>query len=306
MKGFWQSAGLLLKPVLNENRNRLMFTSLKSLVVANSVLISRWLLGSFLLLTAVTRFTADDVSYFSKQLQAVNLPDLPWLSALLGCMQLITLAALIVPGYRWSQIVIYVYAGLATAPLLMMFTHPVWIDALGGFPAIGAGQGLIKYLGVVAVSLFIASHYAGHTRINKLALKLALAGILLVMVWIGGMKFTQIEADGIEGLMSTSPLFSWIYSLFSVLHGSYFIGVVELLAVIGILLAPWSGKAYVFGLSIAALTFAATQTFVITLPGYETSLGFPVLTGSGQFIVKDLALLACCIILFAKHDAIKT
>ena len=270
-----------------------------------SLVIARVLLGLFLLLTAMARFTATDASYFSKQLQAVNIPDLPWLSAFLGVMQLLALLALIVPRHRLSQAMLYIYAGLATVPLLMMFTHPVWIDALGGFPAIGAGQGLIKYLGIVAVSLFLASHYGGHTKVNKLAVKLAVAGILLVMVWIGGMKFTQIEADGIEGLMSTSPLFSWIYSLFSVLHGSYFIGVVELLAVIGILLAPWSDKAYVFGLGVAALTFAATQTFLITLPGYETSLGFPVLNGSGQFIVKDLALLACCIILFNKRKIVK-
>ncbi|MDB2386826.1 DUF417 family protein [Shewanella sp.] len=282
-----------------------MLTSLKSIVTAHHVLISRWLLGSFLLLTAVTRFTTADASYFTKQLQAVNFPDLPWLSAALGVMQLITLAALIVPRYRWSQVVMYVYAGLATVPLLMMFTHPVWVDALGGFPAPGAGQGLIKYLAIAAVSLFIASHYAKHTRINALAVKLALSGILLVMVWIGGMKFTQYEADGIERLMNSSPLFSWIYSLFSVLHGSYFIGVIELIAVFAILLAPWSSKAYVLGLGVAALTFAATQTFLITLPGYDTQLGFPVLTGSGQFIVKDLALLACCIILFAKHNATK-
>lgn len=280
-----------------------MLTSFKSLSlsVTSSVTISRWLLGSFLLLTAITRFTAADSQYFTTQLLEIDLPNMPWFAASLGILQLAVVVALIVPQKRWSQLMLYVYAVLATVPLWMLLTHPVWIDALGGFPAIGSGQGLIKYLGVSGVSLYIAAHYANHTRVNTVAVKLVLAGIVLVMVWIGGMKFTQIEADGIEKLMSTSPLFSWIYSLFSVLHGSYFIGVVELFAVIAILLAPWSDKAYVFGLGVAALTFAATQTFIITLPAYETSLGFPVLTGSGQFIVKDLVLLAGCLILFSQR-----
>lgn len=280
-----------------------MLTSFKSrsLSIASSVTISRCLLASFLLLTALTRFTATDSQYFTKQLLEIGLPSMPWLAAGLGVLQLMVVGALIMPSKRCSQIMLYIYAALATVPLWMLLTHPVWIDALGGFPAIGAGQGLIKYLGISAVSLYLASYYAEHTRVNKVAVKLVLAGILLVMVWIGGMKFTQIEADGIEGLMSTSPLFSWIYSLFSVLHGSYFIGVVELLAVLGIVLARWSDKAYVFGLAVAALTFAATQTFVITLPAYETSLGLPLLTGSGQFIVKDLVLLAACFILFAQR-----
>ncbi|MCL1051921.1 YkgB family protein [Shewanella abyssi] len=280
-----------------------MLTSFKSrsLSIASSVTISRCLLASFLLLTAITRFTATDSQYFTKQLLEIGLPSMPWLAAGVGVLQLIVVVALIMPNKRCSQIMLYIYAALATVPLWMLLTHPVWIEALGGFPAIGAGQGLIKYLGIAAVSLYLASYYAEHTRVNKVAVKLVLAGILLVMVWIGGMKFTQIEADGIEGLMSTSPLFSWIYSLFSVLHGSYFIGVVELLAVLGIALARWSDKAYVFGLAVAALTFAATQTFVITLPAYETSLGLPLLTGSGQFIVKDLVLLAACFILFAQR-----
>ena len=277
-----------------------MSNILKHLSVANSVVIARFLLASFLLLTAMARFTANDASYFTKQLMQVGLPDLSWLSAVIGVVQLLTVLALFKPQQRWAQLVIYFYAGLAVVPLLMLFSHPVWLDSLGGFPAIGAGQGLIKYLGISALAIFIASYYDGKQALNAVAEKLMLAGIVLVMAWIGGMKFTQYEADGIESLMSTSPLFSWIYDIFSVLHGSYFIGVIELIAVVAIGLMPWSHKAYLTGLSVAALTFAATQTFLITLPAYDTSMGFPLLTGSGQFIVKDLALLACCIILMAK------
>ncbi|MCJ8303635.1 DUF417 family protein [Shewanella sp.] len=263
--------------------------------------VARVLLGLFLLTTAMNRFTALDVGYFSKQLAAIDLPDFPWLSALLGVMQLIVVAALIFPKHKLSHAVLYLYSLMALIPMLMLFTHPVWLDSLGGFPAIGAGQGLIKYLAIVGVCAFIASHYAGHQKLNRFSLKVIWAGVVLVMLWIGGMKFTQFEADGIERLMATSPLFSWIYDLFSVLHGSYFIGVVELLAVFGLIIGGKYAWARTLGLAVAALTFMATQTFIISLPAYEMSQGVPLLTGSGQFIVKDLVLLAGCLLLFVNN-----
>lgn len=265
--------------------------------------VARVLLGLFLLTTAMNRFTALDVDYFAKQVATIGLPDLPWLSALLGVIQLSVVAALIFPKHKLSHAGLYLYSLMALIPMLMLFTHPVWIDSLGGFPAIGAGQGLIKYLAIVGVSAFIASHYAGHQKLNRFSLKIIWAGVVLVMLWIGGMKFTQFEADGIERLMTTSPLFSWIYDIFSVLHGSYFIGVVELLAVFGLIIGGKYVWARTFGLAVAALTFMATQTFIISLPAYEMSRGLPLLTGSGQFIVKDLVLLAGCILLFAANKS---
>jgi len=267
--------------------------------------IARVLLGVFLLTTALNRFTAIDASYFTKQLMAVGLPDLPWLSALLGVIQIIVVGALIFPKQKLSPYILYLYSLMALVPMLMLFTHPVWIDSLGGFPAIGTGQGLIKYLAIAGVTAYIASDYAGHRQLNRLSLKLIWAGVILVMLWIGGMKFTQIEADGIERLMTTSPFFSWIYDLFSVLHGSYFIGIIELVAVFGLILGCKYAWARTVGLSVAALTFLATQSFIISLPAYELSHGVPLLTGSGQFIAKDLVLLAGCILLYvSKHKAV--
>ncbi|AQS38257.1 putative membrane protein [Shewanella psychrophila] len=266
-----------------------------------ALVLARVLLGLFLLTTAMNRFTALDAGYFNKQLTGIGLPELTWLSALLGVMQLIGIVALIFPRHKLSQRVLYLYSLLALIPMSMLFTHPVWIDSLGGFPAIGAGQGLIKYLAIAGVSAFIASHYGDDKKINRFSLKVIWTGVVLVMLWIGGMKFTQFEADGIERLMATSPLFSWIYDLFSVLHGSYFIGLIELVAVFGLIIGSKYNWARTLGLVVAALTFLATQTFIISLPAYEVSQGFPLLTGSGQFIVKDLVLLAGCLLLYATH-----
>ena len=36
-------------------------------------------------------------------------------------------------------------------------------------------------------------------------------GVVLVLAWIGGMKFTAYEAMGIQPLVALSPLLSWVY-----------------------------------------------------------------------------------------------
>jgi uncharacterized membrane protein YkgB len=40
-------------------------------------------------------------------------------------------------------------------------------------------------------------------------------GLVLVIAWIGFMKFTAYEAAGIQPLVSHSPLMSWVYAIFS-------------------------------------------------------------------------------------------
>ena len=39
-------------------------------------------------------------------------------------------------------------------------------------------------------------------------------GLVLVLGWIGAMKFTAYEAEGIQTLVATSPLMSWMYKVF--------------------------------------------------------------------------------------------
>ncbi|WP_394205718.1 DUF417 family protein [Shewanella waksmanii] len=274
---------------------------MKNLTIEISVQIAGYLLAFFLTITAFNRFTAEDSGYYLKQLAHLNLPEINSFSVAVGVVQLIVVAALLLPVSVWRQRVLTVYAALAMLPMLMLFTHPVWIDSLGGFPAIGAGQGLIKYLAISAVALYFAGYYAGNDRLQTWALRLNWLGVVLVMTWIGLMKFTQVEADGIESLMRSNLFFSWIYDYFSVLHGSYFIGVIELIAVLAMMMAKVSSRLYYLGLAMAGLTFIATQSFIFTLPAYSLDNGLALLTGSGQFIIKDIVLLASCVLLYSHH-----
>ena len=121
-------------------------------------------------------------------------------------------------------------------------------------------------------------------------------GLVLVLGWIGAMKFTNYEAQGIQGLIKTSPLMSWLYNVLSLQATSNLIGVTELLAALLISIKPLSPKLSAVGSVLAICTFLATLTFLFSLPGWEASLGgFPALSGSGGFLLKDVVLLGAAL-----------
>ena len=129
-------------------------------------------------------------------------------------------------------------------------------------------------------------------------------GLVLVLGWIGAMKFTTYEAKGIEGLIKTSPLMSWLYHFLSLQATSNLIGVTELLAALLIAIKPLSPKLSAVGSVLAGCTFLSTLTFLFSLPGWEKSLGgFPALSGSGGFLLKDVVLLGAA--LFTLGDSLE-
>ena len=175
----------------------------------------------------------------------------------------------------------------ALVPLLSLFGTQHWIAALGGFPAIGSGQGIIKYFALIALALTLLSP----ARLNRSRLAIAnLLPVLLVLVWIGGMKFTAVEAKGIEDLVRTSPLMSWLYQLLDLQQSSNLIGLYDLIAA-SLLLAGWQWR-WLFwpGLLMGLAVFLTTQSFLLSFPGSWKSVG--LLSSSGLFIIKDLWFIA--------------
>jgi len=114
-------------------------------------------------------------------------------------------------------------------------------------------------------------------------------GLVVVIAWFGGMKFTNYEAQGIAPLVSESPFMSWCYDIFSVYTFSVLLGVFEVAAAILIAAKPWWPKASVLGSVLAIVLFAATISFLFTTPGVFE--GFPLLSLTGGFLIKDVALL---------------
>lgn len=118
-------------------------------------------------------------------------------------------------------------------------------------------------------------------------------GLVLVLLWIGAMKFTTYEAEAISGFVSNSPLMARAYYVLSKEQLSALIGVVEVLIATLIASRPFSARLSAIGGALAAGMFLTTLTFLFTTPGVvESSLGFPALSVvPGQFLVKDVVLL---------------
>lgn len=133
-------------------------------------------------------------------------------------------------------------------------------------PARGIGEGLLRY------------------------------GLVVVLGWIGAMKFTGYEAMGIQPLVASSPLMSWMYSVLSVQGVSNLIGVTELAIALMIAVRPVSPRISAVGSALAIPVFLTTLTFLFSLPGWEPTLGgFPALSGNGGFLLKDVILLGASV-----------
>jgi uncharacterized membrane protein YkgB len=130
-------------------------------------------------------------------------------------------------------------------------------------------------------------------RLEHVGGLLARYGLVVVIGWIGLMKFTAFEAQGIQPLVANSPLMSWLYDLFSVNAFSALLGVVEVAAAVLLAIAPWWPRISAAGSVISIGLFVATLSFMLTTPGvFEASQGgFPMLSSTGQFLIKDAALL---------------
>ena len=143
-------------------------------------------------------------------------------------------------------------------------------------------------------------HAAAHekyplsSRTEGVGRELARYGLVVVIAWIGLMKFTAYEAEGIRLYVSNSPLMSWVYEIMSVRGFSALLGVVEVGVAVLVAARPLSPRASAVGSALAVGMFLTTLSFLATTPGvWEPSAGgFPALSGKpGQFLIKDLALL---------------
>src|SRR3954467_11818570 len=132
------------------------------------------------------------------------------------------------------------------------------------------------------------------SRAEEVGRELARYGLVVVVGWIGLMKFTGYEAEGIRPSVANSPLMSWVYGLMSVRGFSALLGVVEVAIALLIAGGPFWPRASALGSALAVGMFLTTLSFLVTTPGvWEPSLGgFPALSAvPGQALLKDLGLL---------------
>ncbi len=129
-------------------------------------------------------------------------------------------------------------------------------------------------------------------RLETLGVRLTRYGLVTVLLLIGFLKFTAAEAEGIQPLVSHSPLISWMHGILSVQAASNLIGAIEIAIGVMLALRPISAKASFVGSLGSVVTFLLTTSFLFSTPGaVRLSYGLPVLDDVGQFLIKDVVLL---------------
>lgn len=122
-------------------------------------------------------------------------------------------------------------------------------------------------------------------------------GLVLVIGWIGLLKFATYEAEGIQPLVANSPFMAWLYDIFSVTTFSTLLGIVEVTAAVLIAVKPWLPKLSAAGSAVAIVLFLTTLSFLFTTPGIgqASAGGFPLLSVVGEFLIKDVVLLGAAV-----------
>jgi reactive chlorine resistance protein C len=129
-------------------------------------------------------------------------------------------------------------------------------------------------------------------RVESIGKMTAHYGLVLILAWIGTLKFFEYEANGIQLFVANHPLMSWVYAIWSVRTFSALLGIVEIGIAILIALRDWQPKLSLIGGALGSMMFLTTLSFILTTPGmWEPGYGFPALNLVSSFLLKDLVLL---------------
>jgi uncharacterized membrane protein YkgB len=141
---------------------------------------------------------------------------------------------------------------------------------------------------------------AGH--ITAVGTAIVRYGLVVVIAWIGMMKFTASEAVRISQFTSHSPFMGWLNGFLSIRVQSDGIGVIEILAAVLIVLNVVSPRFGAVGGALGVLLFVVTLSFLFTTPGIGDAAagGFPALSRLGEFLLKDLVLLGGSILVLGQ------
>ncbi|WP_291286715.1 DUF417 family protein [Flavobacterium sp.] len=171
-------------------------------------------------------------------------------------------------------------------------------------------------------------------NLDQLGKKAVRAGIVVVFLWIGGLKFFTYEADGIVPFVANSPFMSFFYDhpseykeyankegeLIAKNHEwhlenntyGFANGLGILLIGIGILVAihQWAPLASMIGSILVFILTIGTLSFLVTTPESwvphltDDQYGFPYLSGRGRLVLKDIVILGASLITMSESAAL--
>lgn len=167
-------------------------------------------------------------------------------------------------------------------------------------------------------------------NLKSFGIKFIRVAILVVFVWIGGLKYFHYEADGIVPFVANSPFMNFFYAKEAPEYKQYknpegaFVpenrawheanrtylfsyGLGALIVSIGILvfLGIFSSKIGIVGDTLAIVMTLGTLSFLVTTPEVWVpnlgagEYGFPLLSGAGRLVIKDIVILAGAVVLLS-------
>lgn len=174
----------------------------------------------------------------------------------------------------------------------------------------------------------VESIYATAARLDRVGFAMLRIGLVVVLCWIGGLKATNYEAEGIVPYVANSPLMSFFYRYPAPEYGaknstgevnlashawnekngtyvfSYGLGLV--IVSLGLLIAtdPLLPQVAAIGSFLLIMMALTTLSFLVTTPeawvsapGYAS--GFPYLALPGLLVVKDSIMLGAAVLTMA-------
>jgi len=172
--------------------------------------------------------------------------------------------------------------------------------------------------------------YGAAARADRVGMAVTRLGVIVVLLWIGGLKAFPYEADGIVPFVANSPLMSFFLAheapeykarmnkegeLISgnrAWHESnqtylfaYGLGTVIVAYGLMLCLHPWlpqvaaAGSFLVFVMSFVTLSFLVTTPEAWVPALGDAHHGFPYLSGRGRLVVKDAIMMGAALVTMA-------
>ena len=166
--------------------------------------------------------------------------------------------------------------------------------------------------------------------LDRIGIGLLRFGLVIVLFWIGGLKFASYEAESIVPLVANSPLMNFFYHYDAPAYRAHMakegemnatnrqwhktnytysfsdgLGTVIILIGLGIALHPLLPKVAAGGSLILILMSFTTLSFLVTTPEAwvpalgGTTHGFPYLSGVGRLIIKDVIMTGAAVVTLA-------
>jgi len=167
------------------------------------------------------------------------------------------------------------------------------------------------------------------SRMDKVGVTVTRVGLIIVLLWIGGLKAFRYEADGIVPLVANSPTMSFFYAdagnykahknpegalvpenrSWHEANRTYIFayGLGSVIVLYGLLLClhPWLPQAAAVGSLLVFQMSFVTLSFLITTPECwvptlgDAQHGFPYLSGTGRLVIKDAIMMGAALVTMA-------